>query len=137
MAERGMPITGRDLINWGYPQGSWFGAAIAAANEALSSGRDPHEAIKAAMPPPSIPLRAAALPYFLNIRAEDEAEADNIAKVTETMVELMCVPTIVAGAVMPDACPAGEICVGGVVAAKEAIHPGRAQRRAGLITTSL
>jgi RNA-splicing ligase RtcB len=38
------------------------------------------------------------------------------------------VPTIVAGAVMPDACPsdlrAGTIPVGGVVAAKDAIHPG-------------
>jgi hypothetical protein len=40
----------------------------------------------------------------------------------------MRVPTIVAGAVMPDACPAGAapgtIPVGGVIAAKDAIHPG-------------
>ena len=40
----------------------------------------------------------------------------------------MRVPTIVAGAVMPDACPSGAapgtIPVGGVVAAKDAIHPG-------------
>ena len=44
------------------------------------------------------------------------------------MAELMRVPTIVAGTVMPDACPSGTapgtIPVGGVVAAKEAIHPG-------------
>src|SRR3546814_2311088 len=44
------------------------------------------------------------------------------------MVELMRVPTIVAGAVLPDACPAGSapgtIPVGGVAAAKNAIHPG-------------
>ena len=40
----------------------------------------------------------------------------------------MRVPTIVAGAVMPDACPsgtaAGTIPVGGVVACDDAIHPG-------------
>jgi len=42
------------------------------------------------------------------------------------MEELMKTPTILEGAVMPDACPAGgkgSIPVGGVVAAKNAIHP--------------
>ena len=45
-----------------------------------------------------------------------------------TCVELMRVPTLVAGSVMPDACPAGAapgtIPVGGIAAAKNAIHPG-------------
>jgi RNA-splicing ligase RtcB len=40
------------------------------------------------------------------------------------MDELMRVPTIVSGQIMPDACPAGAIPVGAVVAAKNAIHPG-------------
>jgi tRNA-splicing ligase RtcB len=120
-----MTITGRDLIEWGYKQGPWFGAAIAAANRALLTGGDVRAAIDATKPPPAVPLRpAGTLPYFLNIRAEDEVEADNIRMVEETMRELMRVPTVVSGAVMPDACPAGEICVGGVVATKEAIHPG-------------
>lgn len=117
-------ITGRDLIDWGYPQGKWFGAAIKAANEAQAHGADIDAAIRAVMPPPAIPLRDEPLPYYLNIRAEDAVEDANIAMVTATMNELMRVPTIVSGAVMPDACPAGEICVGGVVAAKDAIHPG-------------
>ena len=42
------------------------------------------------------------------------------------MEELMKTPTLLEGAVMPDACPAGgkgTIPVGGVVAAKNAIHP--------------
>jgi RNA-splicing ligase RtcB len=118
-------ITGRDLIGWGLPQGKWFGAAIAAANDALARGDDPKAAALAEMPPPAIPLRPIhERAYHLNIRAEDEIEAENIRMVEETMRELMRVPTIEAGAVMPDACPAGEICVGGVVAAKEAIHPG-------------
>jgi RNA-splicing ligase RtcB len=117
-------ISGRDLIEWGYPQGKWFRAAIAAANEAAAAGRDPHAAIKTHMPPPAIPLREAGKPYHLNIRAEDAVEAENVRLVEETMRELMRVPTIEAGAIMPDACPAGDICVGGVVAAKDAIHPG-------------
>ncbi|MDT9702579.1 hypothetical protein, partial [Streptomyces sp. P17] len=44
------------------------------------------------------------------------------------MDELMRTPTIVRGAVMPDACPSGSapgtIPVGGVVATRDAIHPG-------------
>ena len=38
----------------------------------------------------------------------------------------MKTPTLIAGAVMPDACPTGEasIPVGGVVVADNAIHPG-------------
>lgn len=119
-----MTITGKTLIDWGYKQGPWFGAAIAAANDAVANGQDPHAAIQSEMPPPVIPLRSVGLPYFLNIRAEDANETANIEMVEATMRELMRVPTVVAGAVMPDACPAGEICVGGVVAAKEAIHPG-------------
>ena len=41
------------------------------------------------------------------------------------MNELMVTPTIVSGCVMPDACPTGpgQIPVGGVVVAKNAIHP--------------
>ena len=68
------------------------------------------------------------LAHHLNIRAEDPDEVENVAAVERHMRELMRVPTIVAGAVMPDACPAGAapgtIPVGGVVAAKDAIHPG-------------
>ena len=43
------------------------------------------------------------------------------------MQTLMKTPTIVDGAIMPDACPAGPngtIPVGGVAVAKNAIHPG-------------
>jgi hypothetical protein len=61
-----------------------------------------------------------------NIRAEGSDEAVNVAAVEAAMTDLMRVPTVVAGTVMPDACPTGggEIPVGGVIAAKEAIHPG-------------
>lgn len=120
-----MTVTGRDLIEWGYEKGKWFGAAIAAANEALAHGRDVHEAIRSSMPPPAIPLRATGeRAHHMNIRAETPDEIENVVAVDATMRELMRVPTVEVGAVMPDACPAGEICVGGVAAAREAIHPG-------------
>jgi hypothetical protein len=54
----------------------------------------------------------------MNIRAEDPDEVENVAAVERHMIELMRVRTVVAGAVMPDACSAGSvpgtIPVGGV-----------------------
>jgi tRNA-splicing ligase RtcB len=128
-------ITGKTLIAWGYPPGRWFANAIAAAEKAHASGAD-EAAIRAMVdsfaPPPApkpVPLRAqGAVPFTLNIRAEEPEDADNITNVERHMAALMRVPTLVAGAVMPDACPSGSvpgtIPVGGVVAAQDAIHPG-------------
>jgi RNA-splicing ligase RtcB len=62
----------------------------------------------------------------MNIEIEGDDERANVASVEATMRELMRTPVVKAGAVMPDACPAGPpgtIPVGGVVAS-EAIHPG-------------
>jgi tRNA-splicing ligase RtcB (3'-phosphate/5'-hydroxy nucleic acid ligase) len=123
------------LIAWGYAPGPWFAAAIAAAEEARRSGAE-EAAVRAIVDrfappplPPSVELRGrGSLAHRLNIRAENAHEAENLASVERHMAELMRVPTIVAGAVMPDACPAGTatgtIPVGGVIAAKDAIHPG-------------
>jgi len=125
-------ITGKTLIAWGYKPGPWFAAAIAAAEQARLAGAD-KQAIRTvvdrlAPPPIVVPRAQGALAYRLNIRAEDAAEAENVASVERHMRELMRVPTIVAGSVMPDACPSGAapgtIPVGGVVAARDAIHPG-------------
>jgi RNA-splicing ligase RtcB len=127
-------ITGKTLIAWGYRPGAWFADAIPAAEKARASGAD-EAAIRAIVAgfappplPPAIAPRAKALPYSLNIRAEAPGDAENIAGVEKHMRELMRVPTLVAGTVMPDACPSGAapgtIPVGGVVAAKDAIHPG-------------
>src|SRR5262245_50095567 len=107
-------ITGKTLIAWGYAPGPWFAAAISAAEEARASGAD-EAAIRAivddfapAPAPKPVPLRAAgAASFALNIRAEQPEDADNIAGVERHMAELMRVPTLVAGAVMPDACPSG------------------------------
>lgn len=72
--------------------------------------------------------REQHLPFTMNLEAESLLEAENAAAVSLHMLELMRVPTIKAGAVMPDACPAGSapgtIPVGGIVACENAIHPG-------------
>jgi tRNA-splicing ligase RtcB len=129
-----MTITGKTLIAWGYRPGPWFAEAIAAAEAARASGAD-EPAIRAAVDrfaplpaPPPVPLRDKSLAYTHNIRPEEPEDAENIASVERHMADLMRVPTLVAGTVMPDACPSGAapgtIPVGGVVAAKDAIHPG-------------
>ena len=127
-------IMGHTLIAWGHKPGPWFKAAIAAAEAARLAGQDEaaQRAIVASFAPRPVTTVGLAArgtrPYHLNIRAEGPGEADNIASVERHMAELMRVPTIVAGAVMPDACPSGAyigtIPVGGIVAAKDAIHPG-------------
>lgn len=124
-------INGKTLIDWGFAPGPWFTDAIAAAQAAAERGEDARAAVAAVAPKPvarrglSAP---GAVPYHLNIRAENEGDAENIANVEAHMAELMRVPTIRAGAVMPDACPGGRasgtIPVGGVIATENAIHPG-------------
>lgn len=124
-------VTGKTLIEWGFRPGPWFAEGIAAARAAAARGEDPRAAATALAPEAvaRLPLAApGATPYHLNIRAENEGDAENIAAVQAHMAALVRVPTIRAGAVMPDACPAGRepgtIPVGGVVATENAIHPG-------------
>src|SRR5262245_25866558 len=123
-----MTLTGKTLIDWGYKPGPWFPAAIEAARAVAAAGGD-EAAIRRAVdehaPAPALPLRAAgALAHRLNIAPEGPDEVENVAAVERHMIELMRVPTIRAGAVMPDACPAGSaagtIPVGGVVATENA-----------------
>jgi hypothetical protein len=123
-------ISGQDLLDAGMVQGRWFGEAIRAANAVRAAGGSYSDAINAARafaPPPARLLDATgAKPLHVNIEAENAHEADNVARVTATMQELLRTPVVTAGAIMPDACPAGPlgtIPVGGV-AISEAIHPG-------------
>lgn len=133
MTEFQKPVTGADLKDWGHRPGRQFPALLARANEMLSTGAD-HAQIRSALAneiPPAPLVRDLRAPGELafqeNIDAADPDEEGNLAKVRETMTELMRTPTIEAGAIMPDACPAGPvgtIPVGGVAAARNAIHPG-------------
>ena len=119
-----LPLTGATLIEWGHRPGPQFPALLAQANAARASGLDAAQvrAMLAAElpppPPPKLPLQAG-LAFHSNIQAEDADEAKNIEDVSRSMRALMRTPTVEAGAIMPDACPAGPegtIPVGGIVA---------------------
>ncbi|MDJ1006418.1 MAG: RtcB family protein [Paracoccaceae bacterium] len=127
------PVTGDHLKDWGHPPGPRYPDLLARANAMRAEGfglvRIRAE-LEPEIPPAPVTrdLRAPGeVPFHFNIEASHPDEEANIAKVRETMTELMRVPTIEAGAIMPDACPAGPvgtIPVGGVAAARNAIHPG-------------
>ncbi len=120
-----MKITGKDLIAMGYKPGRWFAEALQLANEKEISGAELRLLLDT-LAPVHLDPHSPGLPYHKNIRAESEEELENVNAVFAAMDELMKTPTIVDGAVMPDACPTGakgQIPVGGVVVTKDAIHP--------------
>lgn len=120
-----MNITGKTLIGLGYKPGKWFKEAIEVANAQALAGETLIQYLDN-LQPNTIDPHEVAPAYHKNIQAESEIEVDNIQSVFKTMDTLMKTPTIVNGAVMPDACPTGkvgQIPVGGVAVAKNAIHP--------------
>lgn len=117
-------VTGMDILNLGFKPGKWFKKVIEYANENGLSGdslRDYIETVR----PKYIDPHSEPVDFYRNIKAETDEEVENVKMVLETMQELMKTPTLIGGAVMPDACPTGEgqIPVGGIVIAKNAIHP--------------
>lgn len=122
-----MTVTGKILIDLGFEQGAELGRALEYVNAHNLEGEALRDYAAANKPAPKIPLLVQPATYQINIEATNKDEADNVAQVIETMDAVMRTPTIVGGAVMPDACPAGPvgtIPVGGVAIAKNAIHPG-------------
>ena len=111
----------------GFKPGRWFKEAIAHINEHQLQGDALGNYLEQFKSPPAIELHKKAIPFSVNIKAEGEMEETNVNAVIETMDALMKTPTLVDGAIMPDACPTGPvgtIPVGGVAVAKNAIHPG-------------
>jgi tRNA-splicing ligase RtcB (3'-phosphate/5'-hydroxy nucleic acid ligase) len=123
-------IDGNTLIAWGFRPGRWFKDGLATANAMRADGASDDAIFIAlqALQPIEALMRTNGLPFAMLIEAENEQERTNVSAVAQHMDALMRVPTIVAGAVMPDACPSGTasgtIPVGGVVACEDAIHPG-------------
>lgn len=127
------PVTGEHLKEWGHRPGKQFPALLARANEMRTEGFGLvciRQELEGEIPPAPVTLDLRApgeVPFHENIDMDHPDEEDNVDKVRETMTALMRTPTIEAGAIMPDACPAGPvgtIPVGGVAAARNAIHPG-------------
>ena len=120
-------ITGHDLIALGYRQGKWMKDALVYINENQLQGDALQSYLEQYKLPDPLPLHSKPLDFSINIKAENELEEDNVSKVINSMQTLMKTPTLVNGAIMPDACPTGPdgtIPVGGVAVAKNAIHPG-------------
>lgn len=143
-----LKISGKELMEFGFEPGKVMGVTLRIVNkeykhnsvdevekilkEVLSSPEDfvDNEVLgpiaQLLIPTNEILPYENAIFYHKNIKADSDAEFSNIESVFETMDALMKTPTIVSGAIMPDACPTGEvgqIPVGGVVVAKNAIHP--------------
>lgn len=117
-------ITGRDLIEMGFKPNRTFREIIEHANANGLSGED-LRVYAQSMQPQEIEPFEQPVHFSVNLRAETPSEADNVQSVLDNMRQLMHTPTVVGGAVMPDACPTGpgQIPVGGVVATRNAIHP--------------
>jgi len=120
-------INGNHLIELGFRPSKWFNEAIQHINENQLSENEMKIYLEKFRSPDPIPLHAEPKDFIINIRPEHANETDNVEKVINTMKVLMKTPTLISGAIMPDACPTGpegQIPVGGVVVAKNAIHPG-------------
>ncbi len=120
-------VTGHTLKALGFRQGKWMKEAIAHINENKLEGEHNGTYLEQFKSPDPIGLHKTAVDFSINIKAENEEEKGNVDKVINSMQTLMKTPTLVDGAIMPDACPAGPdgtIPVGGVAVAKNAIHPG-------------
>ena len=122
-----MKINGHTLIEMGFRSGKWFKDAIEHINTNELEGEELTKYLEQFKSPPVIDIHEEPIPFAVNIRAENELEESNVTSVVDTMNELMKTPTLVNGAIMPDACPTGgtgTIPVGGIAVAKNAIHPG-------------
>lgn len=121
-----MEITGKTLKALGYQPGKWFKEALVHANQHQLEGESLRKYLDSVKPIHQ-PLQAEAADLTVNIHAENDLEQKNVDTVVASMRKLLHTPTMVQGAVMPDACPTGPIGtipVGGVAVAKNAIHPG-------------
>ncbi len=120
-------ITGNTLIELGLRSGKNFPTILNHINENKLEGEELESYIEQFRLPPIIDLHETPAPLTINIKAENELENENVEKVIKSMETLLKTPTLVSGAIMPDACPTGPegtIPVGGIAVAKNAIHPG-------------
>lgn len=125
-----MTITGATLIAWGFEPGPHFKPMLAEARRLAGEGAE-EAAIRARLAQmlpqaPAVLRRRERAGWAEAIEAAGEEEAANLRAVRAHMDHLMRTPVIEAGAVMPDACPAGNalgtIPVGGAVVSR-GIHP--------------
>jgi len=126
-------LTQSELILAGWEEGPQIDALLDAVRVMEHRGiRDASYALKKLrrdFPPPDLRLRLReeASPLTEAIAATSPLDSQNIGAVRRQMNELLRVPVVLGGSVMPDACPAGSapatIPVGGIIAVDRAIIP--------------
>jgi tRNA-splicing ligase RtcB len=126
-------LTKSDLVLAGWQEGSQIEALLEAVRVMEQRGiQDASYALKKLrrdFPPPDLRLRLRedAAPLTEAIAATSPLDSQNIGAVRRQMNELLRVPVVLSGSVMPDACPAGSatatIPVGGIIAVDRAILP--------------
>jgi RNA-splicing ligase RtcB len=126
-------INGNDLLSLGWLAGPKLGGAISEANRLINKGMTREEVLdlpEFKNPPIVLPkLKPRTLPNELNVALHPETKTNksNYDKVISQMSELLRMPKIKRGSVMPDACPAGgekaNITVGGAIEVEGAIIP--------------
>ncbi len=128
-----MEIKARDLLAAGWAEGPRLKEALRRARELEVSGMprsDVLVALAAEFPPQvaRIEPRQAPGPLAEAIEAETPGEQVNVAQARQRMHELLHMPVVKRGVIMPDACPSGAgkalIPVGGGIEVENAIIPG-------------
>ncbi len=128
-----MEIKARDLIAAGWHEGRRLGAALRRARELEADGRArEHVLFQLEQEFPkqlivSLPRHEPA-PLAEAVDAENAEETANVAAARGRMNELLHMPVVQRGVLMPDTCPTGgghaTIPVGGAIAVENAIIPG-------------
>ncbi len=126
-------FTREDLLAEGWPESASFDALLAEAERLVAQGNTDRAYVLKRLDrlhprrQPTLTMRKKSLPFAEAVEADSREAEKNLRIVRRTMRELMACPVVEAGALMPDACPAGSavasIPVGGAVAVREAIIP--------------
>lgn len=128
-----MEIKARELLAAGWASDRRFGSALRRARELEAAGwarPDLLARLEQEFPRqlPVITPRPAPAPLAEAIAATTPEEAANVATVRARMRELLHVPVVQRGVLLPDACPTGggpaAIPVGGGIAVANALIPG-------------
>jgi tRNA-splicing ligase RtcB len=128
-----MEIKARDLLAAGWREDRRLGTALRRARDLESTGLD-RAAVFAQLElefPKQLPVvlpRHEPAPLTEAIVVESREEQANLLLVRQRMTEILHVPVVQRGAIMPDACPSGAgkamIPVGGAIAVENGIIPG-------------
>ena len=107
-----MEIKARDLVAAGWHEGRRLGPALRRARELEAAGLTRHALLaqlEAEFPKQLAVLlpRHSPAPLAEAIAAETPEEAANVASARQRMTELLHLPVVQRGVLMPDACPSG------------------------------